>query len=316
MNDDELTVTGRTYRKTRVRGLAPWRPQRKTRVRLDDVLNVLAVYANQLPLSLRQVFYVLVGRHGYDKTEQAYSRLGELINRARRAGYISWDAIRDDGTVAITASGFYDPQDFWTTIRGWAERYQRILTEGQPRLVELWVEAGGMVPQVQRIADEYGVAVYSGGGFDSTTAKYEAARRFCDQDIETLVLHIGDYDPSGCAIIDSAASDVMAMCRDLTYPGIVEFERLAVTPAQIDAHGLPTAPPKADDRRGERMAFTVQAEALPPDVLATIVREGIERHLDLDVLAELRQAGETERTTILRRLGRLGRLESFDEDER
>jgi hypothetical protein len=44
---------------------------------------------------------------------------------------------------------------------------------------------------------------------------------------------------------------------------------------QIGAWSLPTAPPKATDRRafaGE----TLQAEAIPPDQLAAIVREAIE----------------------------------------
>ena len=50
-----------------------------------------------LPLTVRQIFYRLVGAHGYDKTEQAYARLGEHLNRARRAGLIEFDAIRDDG---------------------------------------------------------------------------------------------------------------------------------------------------------------------------------------------------------------------------
>jgi len=45
----------------------------------------------------RQIFYRLVGSLGYEKTEQANERLGEHLSRARRAGVIAWDAIRDDG---------------------------------------------------------------------------------------------------------------------------------------------------------------------------------------------------------------------------
>ena len=74
---------------TRVRGLAPWQPQRATIDLLDKVQAVLVEYAQYLPLTIRQIFYRLVGAHGYDKTEQAYSRLGEHLNRARRAGLSS-----------------------------------------------------------------------------------------------------------------------------------------------------------------------------------------------------------------------------------
>ena len=81
---------------TRHRGFALWRPQQRTRDLLDTVQAVLAEYAEQLPLTLRQIFYRLVARHGFDKTEPAYERLGNVLNRARRAQIISFDDIRDD----------------------------------------------------------------------------------------------------------------------------------------------------------------------------------------------------------------------------
>jgi hypothetical protein len=57
---------------------------------------------------------------------------------------------------------------------------------------------------------------------------------------------------------------------------------LAVTPEQIEGYGLPTAPAKATDRRAFE-GETVQAEALPPDVLAGIVEAAIEAALDMEV---------------------------------
>ena len=61
---------------TRVRGLAPWQPQHVTLKLLETVKSVLIEYAKYLPLTVRQVFYRLVGAHGYDKTERNYKRLG------------------------------------------------------------------------------------------------------------------------------------------------------------------------------------------------------------------------------------------------
>jgi hypothetical protein len=61
-----------------------------------------------------------------------------------------------------------------------------------------------------------------------------------------------------------------------------------VTPAQIEEYRLPTAPPKAGDKR----AFsgqTCQVEALPPDVLATILRTAIEERVDRGVLDRVLQ---------------------------
>ena len=49
----------------------------------------------------------------------------------------------------------------------------------------------------------------------------------------------------------------------------------------MSAHGLPTAPAKASDARSAGWnGGTCQLEALPPDVLAAIVRRAIEDRLD------------------------------------
>ena len=63
----------------------------------------------------------------------------------------------------------------------------------------------------------------------------------------------------------------------------IDWVRVAVLPEHVDEYDLPTAPPKATDRRG---AFTgtetVQAEALPPDLLIRLVVEAVEAEWDAD----------------------------------
>jgi hypothetical protein len=78
---------------------------------------VLAEYVEQLPLTLRQIFYRLVGAYGYEKTEAAYDRLGETLTMARRARFIEMEAIRDDGFTSAVPD-FYDSVDhFLETAR-------------------------------------------------------------------------------------------------------------------------------------------------------------------------------------------------------
>jgi hypothetical protein len=52
-----------------------WTPQAATMALIDQVKTVLAEYRDQLPLTLRQIFYRLVGAYEYEKTEKAYKRL-------------------------------------------------------------------------------------------------------------------------------------------------------------------------------------------------------------------------------------------------
>lgn len=293
-----MTISGRTYKRTRVRGFADWSPRPHVQVLVDQVLGVLDENRAYLPMTGRQVFYRLVGAHGYDKTEQAYARLLETLNRARRARIIPMDAIRDDGGTEIGVNGWTDPAQFWRSVHGAAETYIHALDDGQPVAVELWVEAAGMVPMVARVAADYGVPVYSSGGFDSVTLKHGAAQRIAWRDVPTTVLHLGDHDPSGLSILDSAAEDISEFVRDLGGRA-PEFARLGVTEAQIARYRLPSAPQKATDRRGEHMHATVQAEAMSPTELTGEVRAGLEAAIDLDALEAARQASVEERQQIL-----------------
>ena len=250
-----LSRTFTFFLATVICGLAPWSPRRKTVALLDQIGEVLAEYCDHLPLTCRQVFYRLVGVNGYEKTENGYCRLLETLGRARRAGLVSFDAIRDDGVAVSAPASFYGLADFLDAVRRSAATYRRDRLADQPVAVEVWTEAGGMVPQASRVAHHYGVAVYSSGGFDSLTTKYDAARWFLARPMPTLVLHIGDLDPSGLSIFDSLRDDVSQIVLDLAglrndpdaLAGcFVQFRRVAVTPEQVERYGLATAPAKAD----------------------------------------------------------------------
>ena len=262
---------------SRPRGwLGDWRPQRKTLLLIEQIQVVLQEYAAHLPLTVRQIFYRLVGAYGYDKTELAYDRLGEVAAKARRASLIPMDHIRDDGITRLGGHGWASKGALFDNWRQQARHFRLDRQAGQPTQLYLWCEAAGMAPQLERVADPYDVTVLSGGGFDSLTMKHDLAAEF-SREGEVMVLHIGDHDPSGVHMFSSLGEDIQAFAA--SYGGAVRFFRLAVTPAQIAAYGLPTAPPKTTDRRSFD-GLTTQAESLPPDVLAHIVEEAIVARVD------------------------------------
>ena len=275
----------------RVRGFAPWKPQARTLPLVAAIERVLSTYRDSLPLTGRQVFYRLVATENYSKTEASYKSLLEVINRARRAHIIPMDAIRDDGAVTVGDGRFTDGADFLQTCLQWADRFALDLLQDQPLHVELACEAAGMVPQLARLAAPYGITVRSGGGFDSTTVKHNLGRLYSSMKKPVVLLHVGDLDPSGEHIHLSLAEDLAAFSAHYSGPEI-RVRRVAVTPNQRLLYDLPTAPPKKDDKREFEHDFTVQAEALPPDVLAQIVGDEIRWHLDPDILAtsQARQA--------------------------
>lgn len=295
-----------TARRTRPRGFAQWNPRRATLALVQDMRDVLDEYRAHMPLTIRQTFYRVVATRGFPKTETAYARLCEAANRARRAGLIPFEAIRDDGAARYEPPCWATADAFLADMRGEAGRFRLDRQEGQP--VRLWVlcEAGGMAPMLARVAGRYGVPVLTSGGFDSVTAKHDLAREishWLGHDAQRAeVLHLGDLDPSGEHLFTSLAEDVGAM-TDALCGAAPHFTRLAVTREQAAALDLPTAPPKPTDRRRFE-GDTVQAEAIAPDVLSGILHDAIEARRDPDAEADtLGREGDI-RTALLAKLGR------------
>jgi hypothetical protein len=265
--------------------IADYKPQVKTLRLLDDVQAVLDEYREYWPLTCRQVYYRLIGAHGYPKTEAFYGKLCHHMANARRGRVIPFDAIRDDGVTTWTMDHFDDEEHFLRHVRQLGQSYKRNKLAGQNVHIEVWCEAAGMLPQLYNVAEPYSIRVYSSGGFDSLTAKKTLADRICANGKPTVVLHLGDFDPSGQSIFDSVAADVSAFVeQDKPWATVsVAFKRVALIARQVRQYDLPTAPPKATDSRSKSWkGGTCQLEALPPDVIADILRQNINGYIDFD----------------------------------
>lgn len=293
----------------RPKGYIEWNPSDDVRYILALVRQILNEYGRYGPMTVRQVFYRLVGQHGYDKTEQAYKRLANYLVKARRAGFIDFDSIRDDGTTAvgITVDGL---PGFWDLTKDHAEKAWRNRQQGQDFFIEMWCEAAGMAPMLANMLVEWTVPVYSTGGFSSVTVTHEVAQRIQKRDVPTVFLHVGDYDPSGQSIFESMAEDIGAFVAGDTgeFQDPVDFSievwfeprRVALTRDQVAKYDLPTAPAKASDSRSANWrGTTTQAEALPPDLLARIVQSAVREYIDPDVLAKVKAEEDKDVTVVL-----------------
>src|SRR5215208_2615972 len=115
----------------RAKGYAPWRPQERTMDLVHRANDILDEYRDHLPLTIRQVFYRLVGAHGYPKDENAYERLCNTLNRARRAKLISFADLRDDGISVIRPDHYADDEHFLAHVRRLGENFEADKLAGQ-----------------------------------------------------------------------------------------------------------------------------------------------------------------------------------------
>lgn len=304
-------------------GFNPWKPNEESLWILDKVEQVFEEYKDHLPLTGRQVFYRLVGAYGYDKSERAANKLYNVLGRARRCGWLSFDKLRDGGGQNATPQTYADDVAFWRKVDKDLFHFSRDRQAGQDLYVELFCEAPGMMPQLQRVAFQYSIAVYGTRGFTGLSVIHQTSLRALKRDVPTVILQVGDLDPSGVGIFDTLAADVKAFtaqvvsnCKpdrgahhatlarrfglsedriteisearagnggSMRLPN-VQAHRIALTWDQVEEHDLPTAPPSSKDSRSVNWPYpdTAQAEALPPDLLASIVRDSIENVLDMD----------------------------------
>jgi hypothetical protein len=282
-----------------------WKPQRKTEIMLGRVEEVLLEYAAQLPLTLRQIYYRMIGRWAYPKGAAFERALYECVDLGRRSGRIPFEHIRDDGILG--GGWWYGDVDQWVySTRRDAEGFTRDVQADQPARLQVWCESAGMVPQLMRVADRYSVPVYSCGGFNSLTAIRQIVDS-CVQDTDgpTVVLHLGDCDPSGFSIFQCVFEDVSAFLEEDRRTDRQTFtaERVAVTFDQIDEFSLTTDEIKTGDSRSRSwrargLTHKVEIEALRPDVIAQLLDDAIKRHLDLHVADAVRDLQARDRAVL------------------
>jgi hypothetical protein len=304
---------GRENTHKRPKGYARWRPHKKTARLMFQVKQILREYDAHLPLTARQIFYRMVAAYDYAKTEQAAKNLNEHLVRARRAKMIDFEDIRDDGISVMAQDHYADENDFYKRIREMAEAYERNKLTRQKMNIRVYCEAAGMMPQLEKVCEPYSIPVYSCSGFDSVSAKYQLKescwRSFVYHGRRTVILHLGDYDPSGESIFnDGLVEDIYAFLEaDVPHKDpreVATFERVALRPEHIERFNLPTAPPKSTDSRTKNWdgAATCQLEALPPDVLAGLLDATIKTYINLAVYKEDLRAEEEERRRITKAL--------------
>jgi hypothetical protein len=293
------------------------------------------VLVERHPLTLRQLYYGLVSRGALPKTEGAYAKLKRVMRDVRESGACPWDWVVDHVRSVFEV-------DSWDSVEGLlndtSKLYRRDLMRQQDVSIQLWAESDSIGSVIAPVADRYTIPTYIGRGYASRGYLWSAARDAVaahKAGKEVVILHVGDFDPSGEDIFRdveetlrlyataiesgrtvaqtrefaSASRDLfgifgMAELADIATGETdwFDFERLALTQQQVDRYHLPSRPPKASDVRTAKFTGSgaVEVEALPVDVLLTIVEQAIVGNIDERQLQVVKAAEESEREQIRR----------------
>jgi hypothetical protein len=181
--------------------------------------------------------------------------------------------------------------------------YRRSIWDEQDAYVEVWLEKDALAGVLYDVTAEWDVPLMVTRGFASLSFLYEAADAIRDQGKPTVLYYFGDHDPSGLEIPRTVEQRI----REFAPEADVTFERVAVTPEQIEELALPTRPTKATDSRSKGFhGDSVEVDAIEPATLRRMVEDCITRHIDPDAYRRLQEVEAAERET-LRRIALKGR---------
>lgn len=266
-------------------------------------------YTNQgLRMTLRQLYYQLVTRNLITNQEKSYKKLSGLVSDARLSGLMDWDAIEDRGRQPEIPLEFENIQE---RVQAAVNNYRLPRWTGQDSYVELWVEKQALAGVLQPLARDYHVTLMVNKGYSSQSAMYESANRFtanCDESGRAAVLlYLGDHDPSG----EDMVRDIRSR---LTMFGVqdIDVRKLALTIAQVRQYNPPPNPakitdPRAADYIAEFGPSSWEVDALPPNVLAGIIRQAFEGLIDQPLMDAVIAREETDRQALLRAAQRIMR---------
>ena len=210
-------------------------------------IGVLQAYEQQgLVLTLRGLYYQLVGKNVIPNKPEWYGRLGDAVADGRMAGLIGWDQITDRTRGLVGSRHYSHPKEAFKAAR---DGYRVDMWANQEWRPEVWPEKQAMEPVIEGICDEYRVDFFSCRGYASMSSLYEAGRRMAGyyaRGQRPIVFHLGDHDPSG---IDMTRDNQERLS---IFAGVqVQVVRLALNMNQVEHHRLPPNPAKMSDSRAE-----------------------------------------------------------------
>jgi hypothetical protein len=306
--------------------------------KIEQMEAIVDEYQQQgLRLTARQLYYQFVSRDFIPNTPAEYKKLTALLTDARYAGMIDWDAIEDRGRSPSTPSQWNNIQSLvegalrayrlprWdgqpTYVELWVEK-QALAGVLEPLAREFhatlmvnkgYSSASAMKESAERITrnatiDEALYAKIKSGleyaeEYGDDSPEWGEANEFMNENIhgairKPVVLYLGDHDPSG----EDMVRDIGVRLKEFGVQWL-KVEKIALTTAQVQQYNPPPNPAKVSDPRAagyiaKHGQHSWEVDALPPNVLAQIVRKAFAKHVDKPMMEAIKKREELDKTRL------------------
>lgn len=268
-----------------------------------DIINKANAICNEYmaqgySLTLRQLYYQFVARGFIPNTMKDYKNLGNIINDARLAGLLDWDAIEDRTRNLESLPTWDSPKE---VLQAAAQSFRYDYWRFQPTYVEVWVEKEALVGVIERTAFKYRCPYFACRGYSSQSESWRAGQRFVDQDKPVKIIHLGDHDPSGMDMTRDN-SDRLQMFGD---GADIEVIRVALNMDQVQQYNPPPNPAKLTDTRANDYINRFgpeswELDALEPQVIDGLISKEIEKYIDWTAWDEIKLKEDKSRDKLSR----------------
>lgn len=291
--------------------------RKKSEARIQQANKIIREYAAEgFNLTLRQLYYQFVARGLLDNKMTEYKKLGSLINDARLAGRIDWNAIEDRTRNLRIFPHWENPAEILEESH---YRYAEDLWATQPYYIEAWIEKDALIGVLESASRKHRLPHFSCRGYVSQSEMWTTAQRLIDKVVEgkkVLILHLGDHDPSGMDM-SRDIFDRLEMFMNAEGLDGPEVDRLALNMAQVRKYDPPPNPAKLTDSRASEYIDKFgneswELDALDPRTISGLVHAATEKRLDYDAWEEA-LGQESDSKAVLR--GLIDSLNGDDEDE-
>ncbi len=296
---------------------------------LEVALEIASEYGGNL--TLRQLYYQCVARGHSPNHDRDYKRLGDVVGQARMRGQFPFHWLEDRGRTVHGGDFTRFDDDVDDALEraaedlrnapGWALGADRWY--GQPRHVSVWVEKEALSGVFDGPCRALGVSWFACKGYPSLSSLYRWVRQLAgvESATEAVVLYFGDHDPDGWQIPRTAQRTVRQIARMEGVWQPIRFERMALNMDQIRAFNPPPFPAKMTSSRyagyvaehGTTDAW--ELDALRPEQLDTLIREGVAGYFDEDIYEANEATIEERRADMRERMQEPGWIHSVLEED-
>jgi len=264
-------------------------PYAKKRELMDHAIEVVKRYDSAI--TLRQLYYQLVAANIIPNSKASYDEVGRAVATARKLGLLPFRDIEDRGRQIKASLNFADAGDAVAWVKAIFDQDRWINQEDRVAVV---CEKAALSGVIEPICERWQVPYIASKGYASLSLGAEVASKLFGY----TILYFGDLDPSGVHMPQNwkeMLDGFGAGCQIIP---------VALTPDQIDRYDLVPQPVKLTDKRSKSFRdeygdHCYELDALPPDLLASIVEIAIEVFIDKDRWNERDAEIEAEREKII-----------------